>query len=185
MKLGTWIAAGLGACFFAACGGEDLEEQVDADRTEDVFSCASCSGETICIDNRCEAAFPRYYTLQVLNVSFPERKSDGSCWDEPGCGAPDPEVEIKVDGREVATLELDDDTYALDVNRTLDFQLVAGSSLELELEDEDLVDDETALECRFEPITAADLRQGDVSCSGGNVRLEARIYVRGQQLPPS
>src|SRR5262245_52824672 len=61
----------------------------------------SCSGEQICVAQRCENAFPRIYLVAIGQAHLADRNPNGACWDEPGCGAPDPLVAIFVDGMNV------------------------------------------------------------------------------------
>lgn len=69
----------------------------------------SCGGDDICLcpggideectgTGSCEYALGRTYRIRVLVLGLPDRDPDGACWDEPGCGAPDPFVDFIVDG---------------------------------------------------------------------------------------
>jgi hypothetical protein len=162
--------------------GEDTDFPIGDD--DDGFQCTICSGETICVDNaRCEDAFPRFYVLEFGTVTIPQTKPDGSCWDDPNCGAPDPEIEIHLNGDQIAELDNDDDVFSASFSDMIELQLIAGTRLEIQLEDEDLIDDEEVLTCTFDPLTAEKLRSGDLSCSAGNASIEARITPRAGNAP--
>ncbi len=134
----------------------------------------------MCIDDRCEDAFPRFYQIEISSVTIPQGKLDGSCWDEPSCGAPDPEIEIQLNGDTVGELEASDDMFTASFADAIELQLIAGSRLRLQLEDEDTVRDEEVFACNFDPLTAERIRDGDLSCiSDSGASIEAIISVRG------
>src|SRR5262245_22606423 len=124
IPMGLALAAGL----FAAACGEDDGRPADPNNNNDQV-CNTCSGETVCVDNRCEDAFPRFYTIEFGRVIFPNAKPDGGCWDEPGCGAPDPEIEVRLNGEEAAELDFDDDLFEATFTDAIDIQIIAGSRL--------------------------------------------------------
>lgn len=138
----------------------------------------SCDGETVCIDAACEAAFGRFYTILIDSVIMNETDDAGDAWDFPG-GLPDPKVEISVNGTIVATTSWVNDTLNAAINESVDVELVGGSSIELTVYDDDNAVSDWVLTCSFDPVTAMDLRYGDLSCVGptGN-QLNAYIYVR-------
>jgi hypothetical protein len=181
IRIGLAIGCALAAIH---CGAEIGDGTPDPNNNGNQgLGCSACTGESICVENVCEDAFPRFYTITVQEVLFPSMKPDGSCWDEPGCGAPDPEIEIKLNDDKVGELETDDDMFTATFVDAIELQLIAGSKLELQLDDEDLVEDEEVLSCEFDPLTAEKIRAGDVGCSNGGATIQARITVRGGSNP--
>lgn len=148
----------------------------------------SCSGEQICIcppgttglcesGGTCSPAFGRGYRVGLVGFSLPPVRPDGMCWDDPGCGAPDPYVVVQVDGIEVGRTPAASDIYegGWSPPAVFDFRLDAGSSLRLEVYDEDLISDDGAFACNFQPISAVQLRSRQASCTGGVGTLRAVI----------
>lgn len=140
-----------------------------------VFS-DSCVGETVCLcppgEATCEgvglcvAAFPRTYRIGVVGVTLSERKPDGTCWDT-ACGAPDPFVEIRVGGSLVGTTPAVIDLFdaSWDPPFFVDEVVVGGTTVEFNVNDEDLAVHDQALICRASPLTI-DLARGRVlGCS--------------------
>jgi len=175
----TIFLFGVAALF--ACGDENTGVPQNPDGNNNGLGCTACSGETVCVENACADAFPRFYMITVESVTFPTMKANGDCWDEPGCGAPDPQVTIKLNDNKIAELDTDDDMFSATFPDAIEAQIIAGSKLEIALEDEDIIDSEEVLTCTYNPLTADKIRNGDLSCSGAGASITAHIAVRGSQ----
>lgn len=170
-------------CAFAAvhCGEEAITDGPTDERQNQ--GCGACTGESVCIEDVCEDAFPRFYTIDIERVIFPTNKSDGSCWDDPGCGAPDAQIEIMLNDDKVAELETDDDAFDVGFSDSIELQLISGSKLEIRLEEEDLVDNEHVMSCTFDPLTGETVRSGNIGCTDGSIFISAMITARGGNNP--
>lgn len=63
-------------------------------------SCADCTDEEACLFGRCQSPWGQTYRVVVHEGTFPERTSDGTCWDTTlglGCDLPDPTVMVSTD----------------------------------------------------------------------------------------
>jgi hypothetical protein len=167
----------------AACGGGSDTPSVDAPANQrpdahvpppgdapnsvcDPADPTSCSGETICIAQVCEAAFDRIYHFAGIAVTVADKNPDGSAWDPLG-GAPDPHVTVKLNDTTVLTTADSTDSFSGTYTETVDQQIVAGSKLELLIDDDDSTSgDDRILDCVIDPLSADLLRDGIVGCSG-------------------
>lgn len=151
----------------------------------------TCTGEQICVcpggateplcegTGSCSAAFGRRYNVALTRVQLPSRAPDGSCWDDPGCGAPDPYVQLTVDGVVVGTTPAAADLYEgfWDPPTVLEVTLLAGSGLRLDVFDEDIAEDDGAFACVHDPITSDRLRTRSLTCTGTLGDLNAFIFA--------
>ncbi len=139
----------------------------------------TCVGDQICICpgtaqfceavKACETAYGRRYRIGVFTVSLPDRDPAGDCWDEPGCGAPDPYATITLDGIELGRTEAASDIFdgVYDPPFIADGSISAGSTVNITFFDEDpLGADEFAAGCAWEGLDAFVLRGRDLSCAG-------------------
>src|SRR5204862_4923154 len=123
---------------------------------------AQCSGDQVCSNNACTNAFPMTYAVTIENITFAQHDPNGQCWDEPGCGAPDPKIEIRQDGVLVGEIDQDDDTYQATYNKTFDLFFNRSAKLEIKLLDQDLGNDDPAVVCEFDALSAQNIRNGDL-----------------------
>ncbi len=136
----------------------------------------SCGGDNICIcadgnafcegTGTCSVAFGRRYVIAVSGLNLADRRPDGMCWDDPGCGAPDPYVAIVADGALLLTTPAGVDLYegVYDPPAGVETTIVAGSEVQIDVFDEDVLDDDFAFGCVLRSATAAQLRARDLSC---------------------
>jgi len=136
----------------------------------------TCLGDTICLcpggdlfcdgTGTCSVAFGRRYTIAVSELTLPDRKPDGTCWDA-ACGAPDPYVVFSVDGVELGRTPAASDllTVVYDPLPAVDATVAAGSTIRLDVFDEDISADDPAFAC-VATATGALLRSRDLSCEG-------------------
>lgn len=137
----------------------------------------SCAGETVCISGRCEAAFPRRYSITVTDLSLPTRDTNGECWDV-GCGAPDPFVELFLNDSSFGQTTTAQDTFAVTYNEVFEVNIVAGSDLSLAVYDDDLTAPDLAMACGADPLTAAIIRDATLACSSSTGNLSFIILPR-------
>jgi hypothetical protein len=115
------------------------------------------------------------YTVEVDEVAFQVTKPNSEdCWDVP-CGAPDPYVVVLVNNREVGRTSPVADKYFASWSTRIDLNLVAGSTVRFVVYDEDLADDDVALNCVADPIDPDLLRGRALGC--GNRDVEPSISV--------
>lgn len=144
----------------------------------------TCTGEQVCLcpegafcegTGSCTDATNRRYRIGVVAAAYTERDAAGECWDL-GCGAPDPFVEIYLDGTLVGTTPTLNDTFnpSWDPIPTADVTVIGGSSVGLTAYDEDVSVNDTAFSCSTS-LTAAVLRSRDVSCSTSTGEIGAVI----------
>jgi hypothetical protein len=136
-----------------------------------------CAGETICIANRCEAAFGRIYSIADVAVSVPTTDPNGQPWDAGG-GAPDLRIDILVNGTLLGSAPAVQDEFSATFAGPFNVQLVGGSSLLIAALDEDLTTDDPAFACQATPITASQLRSRTLSCNDGGSTLTFEIDPR-------
>jgi len=151
-----------GSVFADDCGGNQI---------------CICPGSATCTSGgTCQAAFGRRYLIGVVGVSLPEFAPDGDYWDLGG-NPPDPFVQVTVDGTVLGASPAGRDLYnvAWEPPFAVEATIVSGSSVQLDVYDQDVSVHDGAFVCRFAPITAATLRSRSVSCSGALGRLVAVI----------
>lgn len=135
-------------------------------------SADSCPDETICIAGACEAAFPRVYSVTNVSVSVPTKNpNNNEDWDVGG-GAPDLFLGDHTGNKLSMVVS---DSFTATFAGPFDFQLIAGSSLELDVWDEDLTSNDPGFGCIANPITAAQLRGRTFSCTVSGASLSSSI----------
>lgn len=160
--------------FLVACGGDDGGGGgggVDAPRMIDApgggGGCTSspdnCTGENVCVNSSCVAAFPRVYSVRNIRVMLPTTDPDGAGWDAGG-GAPDIFVNVYVAAL-VGTSPVVDNVFAATFPGPFDVSLVGGGTLTVEALDEDVTVNDVAVRCTANPITAANVRSRALACS--------------------
>src|SRR5262245_17107710 len=129
MYKGLWTTGVIVGLVLSACGGEEDDQgPVCGDGFcsggENVASCpgdcaatacspadpSDCSGETICVDGSCVAAFGRVYTFSMAHVIVNSLDTNGVAWDALG-GAPDPLIEVQLNGTVVLTTATVSDVF--------------------------------------------------------------------------
>lgn len=147
-------------------GGDECSEAADG-----------CVGESICIDGRCEAAFGRVYTLMDVAVSMPTTDTRGDAWDAFG-GAPDLFARISVDGSTIATTGVIPDSFSGNFRGPYNTTLIAGSSLVVEVFDEDISANDLMFTCTASPITPNILRGRSARCATSGASVAFQIDPR-------
>lgn len=151
------------ACGGGGGGGGDCSEGAD-----------SCGGDTICVDGRCEGAFGRVYEIRDIAVQVSTTNASGEAWDALG-GAPDLFVQVIVDGSVVATTGVANDSFSASFGGPFRATLLAGSSLILQVVDEDVADHDSVFACQAIPVGADLLRSRSVQCSAGGTTVRFEI----------
>jgi hypothetical protein len=127
---------------------------------------ASCAGETICVGGTCVPAFGRAYRIVAISATVPQRDPNGEAWDVPG-GLPDPYAVISLNGTALGMTVTAQDTLNAAWNQgTAPTVIPAGSTVRVDVYDEDIADDDSIVGCVAAPITADHLHAGGMSCSG-------------------
>lgn len=126
---------------------------------------ATCSGETMCFNSQCVAAFGREYVITIADAAIPPTKPDGSAWDPDG-SAPDPFAVLSLDGRALGTTTVVHDSLLPVWRQTTAPTVVpAGGLLRVDVIDKDAVSDDGVLTCTWE-LTADLLHAGFARCAG-------------------
>lgn len=167
-------------CLLAACsssggGGGGLGGDDGIDTCSETSD--SCGGETICVSGSCVAAFGRVYSIRDVSVQVPTTDPNGAAWDAGG-GAPDLKLEVLVNGTSVAMTPAVQDQFSATFAGPFNVTLIAGSSLELSVLDEDLTVDDPAYGCGASPIEAGQLRQRALMCASAGGTLSFEIDPR-------
>jgi len=136
----------------------------------------SCSGETVCIGTKCEPAFNRIYRFLNITATVASLNQTGSAWDSFG-GAPDPQVIVKLNGTAIITTASKADVFSASFSETIDQQVVAGSKLELILQDADLNAADPIHSCVIDPLSAQKLRERGVHCDGTGTEAGSQVVV--------
>jgi hypothetical protein len=124
----------------------------------------------------CEPAFNRIYTFSQISVTVAAKNPGGSAWDPLG-GAPDPFVEVTLNGTSILKTANVSDTFAASYTETTDQQILAGSTLELKMSDADVTGDDLILDCTIDPLTADQLRRAVIECDGSGDTAGSTILM--------
>ncbi len=151
--------------FFDTCWGDDLCICPGGPQAE-------CVGSGTCV-----YAFDRRYVIRVLVVSLPPTTPAGECWDV-GCNAPDPFVEVVVDGAIVGRSPTASDVYEAAVGYEAEASLLRASSIALNVYDEDLTAHDGAFSCSVEAVDATFLRGRVILCDGALGTIIATVFPR-------
>lgn len=161
-------------CGDGTCNGNESVSSCAADcgTTPCSASPDNCTGETICISGKCEAAFPRVYQIANVVVSVPTTNpNNGSDWDIGG-GAPDL---FLGDQNGTAFSSVVQDQFSATFAGPFEVSLVAGTALRIDVWDEDISSNDFAFACQANPITAAILRSRTLACSASGESLSSSI----------
>ena len=136
----------------------------------------SCSGETVCIGTTCEPAFNRIYRFKDITSTVSSLNQNGQAWDSFG-GAPDPQVIVKLNGTVILTTASKSDVFTASFTESIDQQVVAGSKLELILQDADLNAADPIHSCIIDPLSAQKLRERGVHCDGTGTEAGSQVVI--------
>jgi len=123
----------------------------------------TCDGETVCVNSSCVAAFPRVYNIGNIRVMLPTTDPTGAAWDIGG-GAPDILVEVRVNGTLAGTTSTVQDQFSATFAAGFDATLVGGSTVTLDVYDEDATVNDKALTCTG-TVTSAFARSRELACT--------------------
>jgi hypothetical protein len=121
-------------------------------------------GETVCVTNSCVASFPRVYNIGNIQVMLPTTDPTGAAWDIGG-GAPDIFVEVRVNGTLTGKTSTVQDQFSATFTVGFDATLVGGSTVTLDVFDEDATINDKAFTCTG-TVTSAFARSRNVGCTG-------------------
>jgi hypothetical protein len=122
-----------------------------------------CTGESICINDDCVAAFNRTYAIG-LYVDVGPFDPDGAAWDAFDGSAPDPQGYVYVNGTLALMTEQAPDTTEVLFTATANAVLVPGAQVQGGAVDVDFGSQEDILGC-IATIDAQTLRNRGFSCS--------------------
>lgn len=200
MRESSWLA--ILAMALVACGGGEGDEgradsgptsRADASRNPGADAASAgcdprqpsdCSGETICIGDSCESAFGRTYSVYVYNLDVASQDTEGVAWDGGG-GAPDPFVNVHLNGQLILATSIDQDTFTPEFGESVDVVIPAGARLEFNAWDEDISEHDWILGCIVDPLTADYLRiygpvcQGNAETGTAGTVLDIAIVPKG------
>lgn len=126
---------------------------------------STCAGDTICLNGTCVAAFGRAYRIIAVSATVPQRDPNGEAWDVPG-GLPDPYAVIMLNGSSLGQTVTAADTLTPAWNQgTNPVAIPAGSTVRVDVFDEDVAADDDIMACQAAPVTADQLHAGSATCS--------------------
>ena len=140
----------------------------------------ACSGDEICVpaSMECEYAFDRGYEIWIWGVSLPQYDPAGLCWDEPTCDAPDPFVEVWLDGNWIFSTQIASNTFDPGFGEQVSVSVLPDTSLQFVVYDQDdLSENDLAFSCAWDPLLADYLRSGSLLCEGLLGTLGATIQL--------
>lgn len=140
-------------------------------------SADTCAGETICVSGACVDAFPRVYEITDVIVQASTTDETGATWDALG-GAPDPMIIVYANGSPIGSTVSVANVFSAIFPGPFNASLIAGSSLVIEVYDEDVTVNDLMFTCTADPIPATLLRQRDLSCSAGGFTVSFQIDPR-------
>jgi len=154
---------------------DGLDAGIDAGPPSCSPSNDTCTGESLCINNRCEPAFPRVFVLTGLRVTVPNAQPNGDDWDAFG-GAPD----LYLARSNLAPLTaFVPNRFTAAFTETIEIQLVAsGVAVSIVVLDDDYpADPDEAFVCT-NVVYAASVKAHTFGCSGALGALSAVLSVR-------
>ncbi|MGE3454993.1 MAG: hypothetical protein AB7O24_07780 [Kofleriaceae bacterium] len=163
-------------CGDGICNGSETSASCSSDCAAGACSTSqdNCGGETICISGRCEAAFPRVYSIRNVSVSVPTTNpANGSSWDAGG-GAPD----MFLSSNGTMLTQPVDDQFMASFPGPFDVSLIAGATLQIDVYDEDITVHDGVMTCREMPITAQRLRTRMFGCAGNGMTFTSTIQPK-------
>ncbi len=137
---------------------------------------SSCGGETICINSQCVPAFGRNYVFTVTNGTFTQFDDTGVPWDAGG-GLPDPFVVLTINGTAYTSPTIDDTLTPTWNYATSPVVIPGGTTLRIDVYDEDLTVNDPGWACQANPLTADYLRGGGLACAGQGALAGANVNV--------
>jgi hypothetical protein len=150
-------------------GGGDQSEPCLIDGVD------QCTGEDICIDQECVAAFGRTYRFW-LTAAVATHTPTGDDWDF-GAGAPDPLGYLAINGDLVLETEEQSDTFEAAFTTSASAVMPAGATLTFGAIDVDVSEHDYILEC--EGVCDAQwLRNGWVSCEADGTVIDVVIEAQ-------
>lgn len=155
-------------CGDSVCSGGETAASCPGDcpTTACTADPATCAGDTICVGGSCVAAFGRAYRIVAVSATVPQRDPNGESWDVPG-GLPDPYAVISLNGTTLGTTTAVQDTLTPAWNQgTQPTAIPAGSTIRVDLYDEDIAADDGIVACVLAPVTADHLHAAAFTCSG-------------------
>jgi len=161
-------------CGDGTCNGNETASTCAADCGTTACSTSpdNCTGETICISGKCEAAFPRVYRITNVSVMVPTKNpNNNSDWDVGG-GAPDLYLG-QMDGTPITAAV--PDQFSATFPGPFEVQLVGGNAFRIDVWDEDVTTNDFAFACQANPITAALLRTRSFGCAANGASLTSTI----------
>ncbi len=161
-------------CGDGTCNGNETVSSCASDCSAAACSTSpdNCTGETICIAGKCQAAFPRVYRITNVSVMMPTKNpNNNSDWDVGG-GAPDL---FLGDENGTAITTAVPDQFSASFPGPFEVSLIAGAALRLDVWDEDVASNDWAFACQANPITAALLRSRKFNCSANGASLTSAI----------
>ena len=171
----AWWPALLGV--LAGCGGGDDGVNPDGSNGGCSAETDTCTGDSICIAGRCEAAFGRLYDITNVQVQLPTTDSSGAAWDIGG-GAPDIFVAFVINGTSTVRTPTTQDQFSTSYAGPFTVQPIGGGSFEAQVFDEDVTVDDLAFICMATPLTADLLRGRLITCNTTGYVVSLRIDPR-------
>ncbi len=142
-----------GDCSSGGCTGNELADD-------------TCTGENVCVNGGCAAAFGRAYRIIIGAGQMTAVDAVGDDWDAIG-DPPDPMVTFSLNGSSLGSTPAAQDTYSPQWSYTFQAVIAAGSSYVIDVEDEDVAVNDAMFGC-FGSVTVADIRRVYNTCASSS-----------------
>lgn len=152
-------------CGDGTCNGAETTATCPGDCpcTNNTSANDTCTGETVCVNGQCVAAFGRVYKVVVANGQLQPNNAAGETWDAAG-GLPDPFVTLTLNGTVLGSTTAVQDTLTPSWLTQFSTVVPGGSTLVLQVYDEDVAANDYMFGCMLQPVTADALRAYTLSC---------------------
>jgi len=136
-----------------------------------------CDTDSICINESCNLAYGRNYTLTVVSIEVSQYDQNGEAWDYPG-GMPDPFVCFYKNDQTSAEFctTTKNDTFSATFNESFEAIINNSDKWSVGVWDEDLSSDDWIQGWYFDPIPVSVIKDGGYVFSGEYV-LELVISI--------
>lgn len=169
-------------CGDGVCNGTETSASCPQDCT--AASCTTfpddCTGENVCVQGSCVAAFGRIYKMFIFDGTMTQDDETGTPWDAVG-GLPDPYVIINLNGAFLGQTNTRNDTLTPAWSEAATATIAGGSTFDIQVFDEDVAVDDLMFSCTTQPLTADLLRHhgppyGTCAGTGPLAAANVRFY---------
>ena len=156
------------ACGDSVCNGDETCGSCAQDCGVCACQPGDCTGSDVCIGEVCTPAFGRAYRISVIAMTVAGVDQSGQLWDVDGSGgAPDPFVEVRLNGALVFQTAVGNNTYTPAFTGGATVTVPAGANLTFTGWDDDAFgQDDEIMSCVYSPLSADAFRSFRIRCEG-------------------